>query len=123
MPPDLTGHLEDDGLAGPRREPALAAELADPGDDRENGVRGGVVRQVQFGPGDLQLPAAAARFGPRGAQQHVVQPGRGALPPTPPPLSARTHSHGTGVSSATRSGGEPAARMPIKQRPRGLSGH
>ena len=94
MPPDLAGHLEDDELVRPRGEPALAAELADLGDDRENGVRGGVVRQiVQFGPGDLQLPAAAARFGPRDAQQHVVQPGRGALPPEAAPAQRRpTHT-------------------------------
>jgi hypothetical protein len=81
MPPDLAGHLEDDKLARPGREPALAAELAELGDDRENRVRGGLVRQiVQFGPGDPQLPAAAARFRPGDAQQHLVQPGRGALP-------------------------------------------
>jgi hypothetical protein len=46
MPPDLAGHLEDDELARPGGEPALAAELADLGDDRENRVRGGVVRQI-----------------------------------------------------------------------------
>jgi hypothetical protein len=84
MPPDLAGHLEDDELARPGGEPALVAELADLGDDRHNRVRGGLVRQiVQFGPGDPQLPAAAARFRPRDAQQHLVQPGRGALPPDP----------------------------------------
>jgi hypothetical protein len=86
MPPDLAGHLEDDELVRPGGEPALAAELADLGDDRQNRVSGGLVRQiVQFGPGDPQLPAAAARFGPRDAQQHLMQPGRGALPLGPAP--------------------------------------
>ena len=63
MPAELAGDLQDHELAGPRREPAIPAELGEFGRDTEEGIVGRLVGQiVQFRTGDRVPSGAAAQL-------------------------------------------------------------
>jgi hypothetical protein len=71
--PDLRRHLEDDELAGPRGEPALAAELPNLGSDGHQGVSGCLIRKIiKLRASKIQL-GAPSRHTPGDPNQQLVQ--------------------------------------------------
>ena len=80
--PECDGRLEDRELVGPRREAALAAEVIQLGEHRDDGVVGGLQRDVlEFVAAQVPEGAATARDLEAGRpQEEAVEPGDGLLP-------------------------------------------